>query len=176
MDKNIKFGETETEKHKCDQHKNPILIYDVDINKIFVSKKASFGKKRFQIFCWLQRWRKVRPLCVMLSKANACRRDFDATEYVFFDKSELLEKYIEIWDKVSNTIKKGFDNEPVYNEKYLRTKIKSYDVKISTHFYREETPKEGFPCTRFLFYKQLHFWFQAREAEGFPDFQPQSCL
>ena len=78
----------------------------------------------------------------MLSKANACRRDFDATKYVFFDKSELLEKYIEIWDKVSNTIKKGFDNEPVYNEKYLRTKIKSYDVKISTHFYREETPKE----------------------------------
>ena len=84
MDKNIKFGETETEKHKCDQYKNPILIYDVDINKIFVSKKVSFGKKRFQIFCWLQRWQKVRSLCVMLSKPNACRRDFDATKYMSF--------------------------------------------------------------------------------------------
>ena len=30
--------------------------------------------------------------------------------------------------------------------------------------------------TRFLFYKQLHFWAQARAAKGFPCFQPQSCL
>ena len=27
----------------------------------------------------------------------------------------LLEKYNKIWDKVSNSIKKGFDNESVYN-------------------------------------------------------------
>ena len=34
-----------------------------------------------------------------------------------------------MWDKVSNTIKKRFDGEPVYNEKYLRTKINSYKRK-----------------------------------------------
>ena len=28
--------------------------------------------------------------------------------------------------KVSNSIKKRFDSESVYNEKYLKTKIKSY--------------------------------------------------
>ena len=28
--------------------------------------------------------------------------------------------------KVSNSIKIVFDSEPVYNEKYLKTKIKSY--------------------------------------------------
>ena len=38
--------------------------------------------------------------------------------------NELQEKYKEIWDKVSTFIKKGFDSEPVYNEKYLKTKIK----------------------------------------------------
>ena len=32
---------------------------------------------------------------------------------------ELLGKYNEIWDKVSNSIKKRFDSEPVYNEKYI---------------------------------------------------------
>ena len=42
---------------------------------------------------------------------------------------ELLEKY-ELCDKVSNTNKKG-----LYNEKYLRTKIKSYEGKISTNFH-----------------------------------------
>ena len=42
---------------------------------------------------------------------------------------ELLDKYNEIWDKVSNTIKEGFDSEYVYHEKYLITKIKSYETK-----------------------------------------------
>ena len=46
----------------------------------------------------------------------------------------LLKKYNDIWDIVSNIIKKGFDNELVYNEKYLKNKIKSYEGKIDTDF------------------------------------------
>ena len=49
---------------------------------------------------------------------SLCRRDFDKTKYMSFLKKneELLETYNEIWDKVSNTIKKGFDSEPIYNQ------------------------------------------------------------
>ena len=36
---------------------------------------------------------------------------------------KLLEKYSEIWKKVSSIIKKVFDSKPVYNLKYLKTKI-----------------------------------------------------
>ena len=31
-------------------------------------------------------------------------------------------------EKVKNIIKKEFDSEPVYNEKYLKAKIKSYKI------------------------------------------------
>ena len=49
MDKKvIKSGDTEIEKHKFHQHKNPILRNDIDINKIVVSNKVSFGKKGFK--------------------------------------------------------------------------------------------------------------------------------
>ena len=34
--------------------------------------------------------------------------------------------YNTIWDKVSADIKKEFDSEPVYNRKFLKTKIKSH--------------------------------------------------
>ena len=44
--------------------------------------------------------------------------------------NEQLEKYNEIWDKVRNTIKKRCYGEPVYNEKYLKTKIKSMKEKL----------------------------------------------
>ena len=43
----------------------------------------------------------------------------------------LLEKYNEICEKVKNSIKEDFDSEPVYNEKYVNAKIKSYNGKIN---------------------------------------------
>ena len=71
------------------------------------------------------------------------RKDFDETEHMSFliKDDELLEKYNETWEKVSNGIKKGFDGEPVYNEKYLKTKLKS--GKISTNLHNDKIPKEG---------------------------------
>ena len=56
---------------------------------------------------------------------------------------KILEKCNKVWDskKVSNNIKKGFDREPVYNEKYLKTKIKSYEGEIITNFHSNEVPK-----------------------------------
>ena len=36
--------------------------------------------------------------------------------------NELLQKLNEIWEKVSNSIKNGFDSEPVYKERYLKIK------------------------------------------------------
>ena len=48
---------------------------------------------------------------------------------------KLLEKYNEIWEKVKNSIKKEFEAEPAYNEKYLKAKIKSYNGKININFH-----------------------------------------
>ena len=56
---------------------------------------------------------------------------------------ELLQKYNEIWEKVKNSLKKEFDSEPVYNEKYLKAKIKSYNGKINTNFHGNKIPKKG---------------------------------
>ena len=73
------------------------------------------------------------------------RKAFDETKYMSFliKDNELLEKYNEIWKKLENIIKKEFDSEPVYNEKYLKAKIKSYNGKINTNFHNNEIPREG---------------------------------
>ena len=53
----------------------------------------------------------------------------------------------ENWNKicytVSSTIKKGLGSKPVYNEKYLKTKIKSWKERISTNFQSDKLPVEG---------------------------------
>ena len=50
----------------------------------------------------------------------------------FMKDDKSLEKYNKIWDKVNNSNNKVFESEPAYNEKCLKTKIKSYGSKINT--------------------------------------------
>ena len=42
-----------------------------------------------------------------------------------------------------NTIKKRFYSKSIYYEKYLRTKIKSYEGIISTNVHEDKIPNEG---------------------------------
>ena len=74
--------------------------------------------------------KKKKRLCIFLPKVSACRKDFNETKYIFLliNDDKLLEKCNKIWEKVKNIIKKEFDSEPVYNEKYLKAKIKSYKI------------------------------------------------
>ena len=53
---------------------------------------------------------------------------------------KLLEKYNEIWEKVSKIIYEEFDSNPVYNEKYIKTKIKVYNSKVKTNFHGNKIP------------------------------------
>ena len=46
--------------------------------------------------------------------------------YILIKNDDLIEKYITIYDEVSTDIKKESDSKPVYNEKILKTKIKSH--------------------------------------------------
>ena len=50
MEKIIKFGDIEIQKQKFHQHKAPISIKNIYINKIVVSNKVSFGKNVFKYF------------------------------------------------------------------------------------------------------------------------------
>ena len=82
-------------------------------------------------------------LHIMLSKTSVFVKSYDGqTKWMYFliQDDDLLEKYNTIWDKVSADIKKEFDNEPVYNKEYSKTKIKSHGDKV-TDFFDTEIPK-----------------------------------
>ena len=60
-----------------------------------------------------------------------------------------------IWDKVNNSIKKGFNSEPVHKEKYLKTKLISYKGKIRTNFHDGGIPKENSHGSQVVY---QYFW------------------
>ena len=77
---------------------------------------------------------------------SAYRNDFDETKYMplLIKDDELWEKYNEILGKVKNINWKEFCSESVYNEKYLKAKIKSFNGKINTNFHNNIISKWGF--------------------------------
>ena len=61
MEKTKKFGDTEIQKQKFNQRKAPISIKNIDINKIVVSNKVSFGEKAFKYFIGYKDGKKLNP-------------------------------------------------------------------------------------------------------------------
>ena len=61
------------------------------------------------------------------------------------DNNEFLERYTKIWEKVSNLIDKKFYSDPVYNNKYINTKIRSYNNDIMTNFYDIDNKNNKLP-------------------------------
>ena len=59
---------------------------------------------------------------------------------------EVLKKYNKIWDKISNLLKKGINSERVYNDKYIKIKIKIYNYRINTNFQGNKIPKDNECC------------------------------
>ena len=57
--------------------------------------------------------------------------------------------------ELKNSLKKEFDSEPVYKEKYLKSKIKSFNGKINTNFYNNEITKGGSQWFRSILFLEL---------------------
>ena len=68
---------------------------------------------------------------------NAYAKCFDKNnKYInrLVNDKEILKKYSDIWDKIKSLIKKEFNSEPVYNDKYIKTNVKIYNNRVYTNF------------------------------------------
>ena len=68
--------------------------------------------------------------------------DDNKTMSFFADDKEFLNEYIKAWEKIRDLIGKKFDVESVYDDKYIKTKIKSYNNDIRTNLRGEDNSKK----------------------------------
>ena len=60
----------------------------------------------------------------------------------------VLHKYNEIWDKIKEALSIKFHSRPVYDEKYIKIKVRQFNGVIKTNFLDDEVPKENEHYTR----------------------------
>ena len=56
--------------------------------------------------------------------------------------SEVWEKYEDIWNVIKNKLNIKFHSQPIYENKYLKTKVREFDGSIKTNFLGNNIPKE----------------------------------
>ena len=55
----------------------------------------------------------------------------------------VLNKCNEIWNKIKGKLSIKFHSEPVYNQTYLKAKLREFHGKIKTNFLGNGVPKEN---------------------------------
>ena len=82
----LTFEDVEIEQNKFYCHKAPIFLEDVDIEKVLVSNKISFGAKNYKYFIgYFYNANKVKPLNIMLPKTSAYVKSYDGqTKWMYF--------------------------------------------------------------------------------------------
>ena len=136
-EKTINFGDKKINKKDFYNNKKQFNIKDIDINKILISKPESYDKNNMKKYIIGYNDNTIIPLQLFLPKITGSLNIFkDGTRKMSFftDNNEFLERYTAIWEKISDLFNKKFDNNPVYNNKYINTKIRSYNNDIMTNF------------------------------------------
>ena len=78
----------------------------------------------------------------------AKKLEFNLTMSFKISDKELLKEYNQIWKRIEKLLKIKLDSKPFYgdDEKYIKTKLKTYADSGITNFYNKKIPKEKAPC------------------------------
>ena len=131
--KSINFDDKKIEKSDFYENKKIFSIDDIDINKILVCKKEPYGtKKGLKYFIGYNDDNVIRPLCLRLSQMTGYVKKFDndTKMSLSINDKQLLKNYNKILEKIENLMSIEFETKPVYDDKYIKAKIKIYMKKI----------------------------------------------
>ena len=125
--KNINFDDKKIKKGDIYKNKKAFQIDDVDVNKIFVSKKEPYGTKNaLKYFIKYNDTDVIRLLCLRLPQMTGYARKFDENATMSFrvNNKQLLKNYNKIWEKVEKLMRIDFESKPVYGDdnKYIKQK------------------------------------------------------
>ena len=142
----LKFDNIRVNKKEFHKSKQPIDLELVNVNQIIVSDKFKHSDDGFKFFIGYKEGEIVKPLCIILPEMTGYIKHFEngRKNMSFMVKNDgVLDKYNEIWDKIKEKLSIKFHSTPVYDEKYIKAKVREFNGVIKTNFLGDEIPKEN---------------------------------
>ena len=150
-EKALKFNNIKVNKKEFHKSKQAIDLDSVVTDKIVVSDKSKHNEESYKYFVGYKEDEIVKPLCIIFPEMNGYIKYFDnGGENMSFliKNNEVWEKYEDIWYVIKNKLSIKFNSKPIYENKYLKAKVREFDGDIKTNFLSNGLPKENIYYTR----------------------------
>ena len=145
-EKTLKFNNIKVNKKEFHKSKKAIDLDLVDTGKIVVSAKFRHSEEGFKFFTGYQEDEIVKPLCIILPQMNGYKKYFDnggKNMSLSIKNSEVWEKYEDIWNVINNKLIIKFHSQPIYENKYLKVKVREFNGSFKTNFLGNNVPEEN---------------------------------
>ena len=137
----LKFSDIVVNKKEFYASKQATPLDSVNTNNIVVSyriKHNDDGSKYFIGYSYGDDV--IRPLCIIIPQMGGYIKYFDNDGKNMSFKIE-DESVAEIWKKIKDILNIKFHSQPIYDDKYIKTKVKTFNNMINTLFFRRSNPK-----------------------------------
>ena len=122
----------------------------VNVGQIIVSDKFKHSDADFKYFIDYQESEIVKPLCIILSQMSGYIKYFKSggkNMIFFFIKDEEVWEKCEKYDVIKNKLSFKFHRKSIYEQKYLKDKVREFDGVIKTNFLGNDMLKENMHYT-----------------------------
>ena len=107
--------------------KQPIDLKSVNVDQIVGSDRFKHSDDGFKNFIGYQEGEIVKQLCIILPQMSGYIKYFENSgkNMSFIVKDDnVLDKYNKIWDKIKEKANPKFHSIPVYDETYIKAKVR----------------------------------------------------
>ena len=149
----VRFGEKEIAKEKFYAAKKPIKIWDVNVDNIVISKLVKTKTNSKYLIGYLDK--DIRPLVLIMPKMSRYVKTFKVEDKnnklmsFLINGEKLLEKYKAICSKIEDLKNIKLNALPVYDDRYVKAKIRIYGDKVYANFHGLNVPEDDIECESF---------------------------
>ena len=145
-EKTLKFNNIKINKKEFHKSKQVIDLDSITTDKIVVSDKFEHSEEGYKYFIGSQEDEIVKPLCIILPQMIGYIKYFDNGEKnmsFLIQNNEVWEKYEGIWNVIQDKLSIKFKSKPIYENKYLKAKVREFNGDTKTNFLGNGLPKEN---------------------------------
>ena len=136
-EKTLKFNNIVVDKKEFRKSKQPINLNLVYVDQIIISDKFKHHNDGFKYFIDYKEDDIIKPLCIILPQMSGYIKYFEncGRNMSFIIKDDcVLDNYTEIWNNIKKTLSIKFHSMPVYDEKYIKAKVKELNSVVKRNF------------------------------------------
>ena len=146
MNQTLVFNDIKVSKKHFYASKKAVPLNLVNVNNIIISKRVKNNIDTSKYFIGnLHNDGVIRPLCVILRQMSEYIKYFENSGKSMsfkIENEDVYLKYNEICNKIKSILNVKLHNQPIYDEKYIKTKVKTFNSMINTLFSVDQIPKE----------------------------------